>query len=226
MGTPTYTIARLATTPALDGSWNGGAWRGVQPLSIARFHPRSSLHRPIAEAKAAWSDAALHLIFRVQDRYVRCANTGFQAPVYKDSCAEFFVRPRGTGPYFNFEMNAGGSLLSTCIADWTRTPDGFARFVRIEPFWDTAIPRFHSLPDRIEPEIATPVQWTLQFSLPWALFAQYTETARPAAGEVWTGNFYKCGDETSHPHWASWSPVGEVLNFHQPERFGRLIFGA
>lgn len=223
---PVYTLARLDAPPALDGCWNGGGWHGVPPLSIARFHPRSSIHRPIAEAKAAWSDEGLHVIFRVQDRYVRCVHTGFQAPVYKDSCAEFFMRPGGTGPYLNFEMNAGGTLLATCIADWTRTPDGFAKFERLDARWDAAISRFHSLPERVEPEIATPVQWALQYTLPWPLFESCTGAGRPKSGDAWTGNFYKCGDETSHPHWAAWAPVGEVLNFHQPERFGRLVFGA
>jgi hypothetical protein len=60
--------------------------------------------------------------------------------------------------------------------------------------------------------------------IPWSLFVEVTGHGRPTVGEVWTGNFYKCGDETSHPHWAAWSLIGEVLDFHAPERFGRLVF--
>ena len=26
-------------------------------------------------------------------------------------------------------------------------------------------------------------------------------------------------------HWGAWSSIGDKLNFHQPERFGRLVFG-
>ncbi|MCD6337129.1 MAG: hypothetical protein J7M01_02720, partial [Candidatus Marinimicrobia bacterium] len=37
------------------------------------------------------------------------------------------------------------------------------------------------------------------------------------------GNLYKCGDKTSHPHWASWSPI-DKLNFHQPKHFGEFVF--
>ena len=43
-----------------------------------------------------------------------------------------------------------------------------------------------------------------------------------ASGQVWRANLYKCGDQTSHPHWASWAPIGEALNFHQPGFFGGL----
>ena len=35
--------------------------------------------------------------------------------------------------------------------------------------------------------------------------------------------FFKCGDKTSHPHWASWNPVDE-LNFHLPRCFSEIIF--
>ena len=29
---------------------------------------------------------------------------------------------------------------------------------------------------------------------------------------AWRANFYKCGDDTSHPHWAAWSPLKKVNN--------------
>ena len=52
----------------------------------------------------------------------------------------------------------------------------------------------------------------------------YIGTIGDVRGQTWRGNFYKCGDHTSHPHWASWSPIGEQLDFHQPEFFGELRF--
>ncbi len=221
---PACKISRIAAPPALDGRWDSPVWRGIAPVTVAHFHPKSSIHRPIAEAKIAHSDAGLHILFRVLDRFVRVANVGFQAPVWKDSCAEFFVRPGGAGGYLNFEMNAGGSLLVSFIEDWTRTPAGFKKFSMLEAKWNDAIPRFHGLPERVEPEIVTPVTWSVQHTIPWTLFAEVAGAARPQRGETWTGNFYKCGDETSHPHWAAWSPVGEALNFHAPEFFGALAF--
>jgi len=44
------------------------------------------------------------------------------------------------------------------------------------------------------------------------------------AGTEWRANCFKCADETSHPHWASWAPIGEALNFHQPQYFGVFHF--
>ena len=47
---------------------------------------------------------------------------------------------------------------------------------------------------------------------------------RPRPGDVWRGNFFHCGDETPFPRWGAWSGVGERLDFHQPDRFGMLLF--
>lgn len=38
------------------------------------------------------------------------------------------------------------------------------------------------------------------------------------------GNFYKCADLTTVPHYLSWSPVGTPSpDFHRPEYFGTLV---
>ena len=42
-----------------------------------------------------------------------------------------------------------------------------------------------------------------------------------ASGQVWRGNFFKCAEDISHPHWAAWSPVDE-FNFHLPRCFGAI----
>ena len=44
-----------------------------------------------------------------------------------------------------------------------------------------------------------------------------------ASGQVWRGNFFKCAEDISHPHWAAWSPVDE-FNFHLPRCFGTIQF--
>ena len=85
---------------------------------------------------------------------------------------------------------------------------------------------FHSLPERIDPELTEPTTWQVAFFVPFTIFtAQCPSVTAPQPGDTWRANLYKCGDETSHPHWASWSPIGEALDFHVPEYFGELTFG-
>jgi len=67
-----------------------------------------------------------------------------------------------------------------------------------------------------------PVEWCLEYAIPVALFEAYAGSLGNLASQTWRGNFFKCADATSHPHWASWAPIGEELNFHQPEFFAPL----
>ena len=80
-----------------------------------------------------------------------------------------------------------------------------------------------SLPQRVDPEITAPVQWTLRFFIPFTLFEHYLGPLGPIPGQAWRGNFFKCAEETSHPHWAAWAPVDE-FNFHRPNCFGIISF--
>jgi hypothetical protein len=219
-----YHVGRTEEPPAFSGNWSGGAWAGVSPLQVDYFHPAGSEHRPRTEAKVLYDDRHLYVLFRVQDRYVRAVAEGFQGPVWADSCAEAFLRPREDRGYFNFEMNCGGTLLLYYIEDPRRTEQGFASYTPVAADRAAEMRIYHSLPSRVDPEIGEPVEWHLEYSIPLSLFEAYVGEELNPAGERWRGNFYKCGDETSHPHWASWAPIGEELNFHCPEYFGVLQF--
>ena len=82
-----------------------------------------------------------------------------------------------------------------------------------------------SLQGPIETELTEPIVWTLEYRLPFEILKQYPEVEKPAAGVRWRGNFYKCADNSSHPHWLAWAPIQEERpDFHRPEYFGTLNF--
>jgi hypothetical protein len=222
---PIYRVRRAAESPSFTGNWSQGVWAEAEPLRVDCFHPAGSEHRPVTEARLLFDAAHLYVFFRVQDRYVRAVADGFQGRVWTDSCVEAFLQPREDKGYFNFEMNCGGTLLLSYIKDPRRTPEGFADFTPVSAEQTEGMHVYHSLPSRVDPEIEEPVEWRLEYGIPLSLFEAYIGERPSPAGERWRGNFYKCGDETSHPHWASWSPIGEELNFHCPEHFGLLEFG-
>lgn len=143
--------------------------------------------------------------------------------VWKDSCVEFFVQPKSAKGYFNFEFNCGGAFLVCYIVDWTRTVTMFKDFTRVPEPLAKNVSVKSSLPKVVDPEIQEPCDWTLGFFIPFSLLEHYVGPLGKIEGQTWRGNFFKCADETSHPHWASWSPVDE-LNFHLPRCFGDLEF--
>ena len=209
--------------PRLENGWNDPAWAASEPLEIASFRPEGSDHRPRTRARLAWDDDGLCGLFLVEDRHVRSVHTRFGDPVYRDSCVEAFLQPKPGGGYLNFEMNAGGTVMASHITDHRRTPEGFAAFTKLTEEDGRRVEVRSTLPRVIEPEMDGPVDWQLAFFVPTALLERFVGPIGPLAGQEWRANLYKCGDGTSHPHWASWSPV-DALNFHLPHCFGALRF--
>ncbi len=219
----TYRIARWPSPPPLGKSWDDPAWSAAEIVEINHFRPESSDHRPHVSARFLYTDDGICGIYNVEDRYVRSVRTEYLSEVWKDSCVEFFVQPRSDGGYFNLEMNAGGAHLCWYIEDPTRTDTGLKKATKVPPELGTTIQIRSSLPKIVEPEIATPLMWQLSFFLPRTVLEKFTGPLGPFAGQQWRGNFFKCAEDLSHPHWAAWSPVDE-FNFHLPRCFGTLIF--
>jgi hypothetical protein len=222
-GLPEYVIGAAGLAAKADADWNNPFWRTAETLEIQNFRPESSDHRPCTRARLLHDAEGIHGIFEVEDRFVRCARTNYLDEVWKDSCVEFFAKPKPEAGYFNFEFNCGGAFLCSYIVNPERTPTGFKEFAMLPIEIARGIQVRSSLPARIEKEIQEPVLWTLRFFIPFSIFEQYVGALGKIAGQVWRGNFYKCAEEVSHPHWAAWAPVDE-LNFHLPRCFGKIRF--
>ena len=221
MTQPQYTICRLSAPADLESI----DWSQALLARVEHFHPHGSDHRPTTDVRVLHDDEALYVRFDVQDRYVISRCTQYQDPVWRDSCVEFFAQPRADKGYFNFEINCCGVLLASYIEDPTRLPDGVInKCVRLPIELGSRLTVRSSLTGPIAKEIEADVAWWLEYRLPLAIMEPYLGPLGEVSGQTWRGNFFKCGDKTSHPHWAAWSPIGERLDFHQPDRFGELIF--
>jgi len=219
----TYLVKKVAQNPALGNDWNAGNWAGAEIADIDNFREESSEHRPDTKLKLLYSDNGVSGMFQVKDKYVRSVCTDFQGNVCTDSCVEFFFKPLPEKGYFNLECNCGGTFLCYYIEDPTRTKEGFKKRVSLTEEDGRQIKIYHSMPVVVEPEIKENTTWFISFFFPFSLMEKYTGKLGNLSGSKWTANFYKCGDKTSHPHWASWSPVSK-LNFHLPECFSEVRF--
>jgi hypothetical protein len=220
---PRYEVARARERIVPDACWEKQAWNQVPSLVLSHWMAELPAHRPATYAKLLYDDTFLYVIFRVEDTYVRCAVTDYQGPVCTDSCVEFFFTP-GTNladGYFNLETNCGGTLLfmhqlardESCIA--------------LDAEFGRALAVAHTMPRRVDPEIAKPTTWCVEYKSPFAGLSAYRPMRKPGRGVLWRANFYKCGDSTSHPHWLTWAKVGwPTPDFHRTEFFGELEFGA
>jgi hypothetical protein len=215
-------IRRIHPPAAIPGAQDP-VWHQAHALSIDQFRPEGSGHRPQTSLQLLHDDRAIHGLFRVHDRYVRCVHDTYGEPVYQDSCVEFFIKPKLDGGYFNFEFNCGGAFLCNYITDETGAPAAFKEYVKLRADDVQRVRVAASLPKIVDPEITQPVSWWLAFTIPVLVVERFVGPVGILSGQVWRANAFKCGSGTSHPHWAAWSPVDE-LNFHLPRCFGELVF--
>ncbi len=203
-------------------------WSAATTAQITHFTWEDSGHRPKAVGRVVYNDDWLAVRFDVEDQYVRAVAEKFNGNVCQDSCVEFFVAPNSDpaqNAYFNFEVNCGGTmLLHACPSSAQRLAGADTVYVNEED--GSTIQIVSTLPRIVEPEMTEPTSWSVEYHVPWTLFEKYFDVKRPTAGDIWRGNFYKCGDRTSHPHWGSWSPVDTPNpSFHQPDFYQPLRFG-
>ena len=132
------------------------------------------------------------------------------SPVCEDSCLECFIQfyPDLTHSYINFEVNANGCMLSAIVPDRNNRTSLRSLGIRLPEVQVTGTS------DEWE------VSYLVSFELVQKAYGQ-SETFRP---EILKGNFYKCGDKTTEPHYGCWAEVKtENPDYHRPEWFRRLL---
>jgi hypothetical protein len=139
-----------------------------------------------------------------------------------DSCVEFFFQPKRESGYFNLEINCGGTFLCYYIEDPRWTASGFAKYTPVSKEHARLLKIDPSLPATVYPERAESIKWQLGLRIPAEFVEAYVGPQDKA--KIWQGNFFKCADKSSHPHWGCWAPLGEALNFHQPAFFKPILF--
>jgi hypothetical protein len=217
-----YKIQQISGHVENTAFWDTSSWQDI-PAELLRHHMgKRPEHFPRTEVKIAYDATSVFVMFRVEDKYVRAVAKGNQESVCGDSCVEFFFTP---GPdidrgYFNLEINCGGTILFHFHPQSKRDT-----IIEIPEDLCNRIQCRHSLPQFVIPEITEPVTWTIVSRIPLDILDEYLRPVAPAPGIIWRGNFYKCADDTSHPHWLTWAPMETPRpDFHLPRFFGILEF--
>ena len=216
-----YIVVKSETPVKIDGDWNKNEWQNIEALNINNRMGDEPLFTPTVQAKMMYDNENLYVIFRVNDRYVRCLVTDINGPVYEEPAVEFFFSPNPELPdrYFNIEINCGGTPLMhyNDFSKKEKTPLDTEDIKQVEIA--------HSLPEIVDPEITEPVTWTIEYSIPLGMLEKYAKIIHPAQDIEWKANFYKIAEKGTNVHFLTWSVVDNpVPNFHLPRFFGTLKF--
>jgi len=170
-------------------------------------------YTPEVSFKMAYNDNFLFLKYKVKENYVMAKVTQDNGPVWTDSCVEFFITPDDNG-YYNFEFNA----IGTCLLEY-----GKSRFERRRP-GDNIIRKIIRIPSMgFHPfaEKEGNFEWELFVAIPVDTF--FCHAIKNFCVMELRGNFHKCGDKLSHPHFLTWNKIETVTpDYHRPEFFGNI----
>ncbi|NAS10752.1 carbohydrate-binding family 9-like protein [Poritiphilus flavus] len=176
-------------------------------------------YRPEVSFRIAYSEDAIWLKFYIREEHILAQRTETNSSTHRDSCLEFFFDPISEGPYYNFEVNA----IGTVHLAYGPGPGKHQREFVEPDLIERQMQVYSTLGEEPFAEIDGDFNWELTMIIPAELLVHHKDLS--LKGLRSKANFYKCGDDTSKPHYLSWNPVGtERPNFHTPEFFGTLVF--
>lgn len=188
----------------------------ISPLKLEMVNWGEYTYVPEVSVQIAYNDDELFLQFKVKEQSVKAEIAQSNGQVWTDSCVEFFLSPEGNDEYYNLEMNCIGTILL-----------GFRKkgepAIHASEEQIASIRRISSLGSLPFQERKEPSEWQITVALPWSVY--FKHDLEQVSGKKMRGNFYKCGDGLSVPHFVSWTKIKtENPSFHVPEFFGGLEF--
>lgn len=188
---------------------NEPQWDKVQEGSLEFSNWDSSVHYNTFFKMCFVKEKGIFLKMRTDETDLRFVNTKRDENIWEDSCMEFFICPFShREEYLNFEMNPVGAYLCQF---------GKGREDRV--FLASLTDEAASVKAEISPQ-----GWNLELFISASLISEaFGETFTAGACSI-RGNFYKCGDLTSKPHYNSFNKMGTLPpGFHNPECFAQII---
>jgi Carbohydrate family 9 binding domain-like len=187
-------------------------WKGCQPIPIEHYwsgEPAPSSRH--AEARICWSSEGLHVRFvgAQHEALIVSENPRIDQKTRglwdRDVC-EIFLAPDVSNParYFEFEAAPTGEWIDLGIVV---KPNGR------ETDWDFA--SGFTTAAKLEGE-----RLLVGMRIPWS-----EAIPKPAAGDVWRVNLFRCVGPEAPERYLAWLPTRTPEpNFHVPEVFGMLHF--
>ena len=172
-------------------------------------------YRPGLKFRIGHVGNEIWLKYYVKEDHVLAQETNTNGAVHKDSCVEFFVSVDGEN-YYNFELNCIGTI---------HLAHGPGRENRkfVDPQTIEKIEVESTLGNKPFAERSGDFEWEMMIRIPVECFA--FDNIKSLNGLKASANFYKCGDDTTKPHFVTWNPVGtENPDYHRPEHFGKVEF--
>jgi len=196
---------KVGKTDVIDPPANSSEWENANEgkVDIQRW---KEFYQPINTTfKLLRGPKGISVLMHTDEKNLRAVCEKENDRVCDDSCMEFFFKPDPWDiNYINFELNPKGIMFLSIGED---------RYRRVLLENDRKIFNIET--------ISNDGDWTLKFYIPDEFLLKYFKKI----AKVCKGNFYKCGEQTGHSHFISWSEMEvDTPDFQIADFFGRIEF--
>ncbi|MBM3277069.1 MAG: carbohydrate-binding family 9-like protein [Candidatus Handelsmanbacteria bacterium] len=230
---PLYTCWKAAHPPAIDGKGDEVVWQEASPVELVdvsslsgdRYHPRRT------EVRMLWDAQHFYFYFSAADPDVWSTYNQRDMQLYEEEVVEIFIDPDGDGQnYAEVELNPLNAVLDLLLSKpWSQGGKGYDA-------WNPALRSAVQVSGTLGNAADVDQGWSAEIALPWAdLVSPLADVPGgmrlpPQPGDEWRLNLYRFeqvrqSGARNEVQASAWSPVGRV-DFHVPERFGRVVFGS
>ncbi len=218
-----YTCPRAGAAPVIDGKLDDEIWRQAPSTgSFTRFDPDRADGKDLrTEAKLAWDDENLYVAWRCEDPDVWSEIRERDGDLWEGEVVEIYVDADGDGEeYREIEISPLNSVVDLNIP---KAIGGAPQDVEGARKWNaqgmvSAVSVDGTLDNRGDGDAS----WTVEAAIPLANFVDAGDM--PRIGDQWRVQLLRIDRSKSlpAPQFSAWSVTD---TFHNPGRFGRLIFG-
>jgi hypothetical protein len=198
---------------SVSGTGESTEWNKAEWLVLNAHKKRGEPYG--TKVKMMWSGKGLYFLFSCEDAMISSTMNADFMDLWKEDVVEVFLHSDTSHPsYFEYEVSPRNFELPLLIANH----NGELR--RWMPFYYEANRKVvHKT--KIEKVGERVTHWTAEFFVPYALLSPLKNNI-PKKGMIWKANFYRVDyDGGEYASWL-WKPVRQ--NFHDWERFGRIVF--
>ena len=217
---PEVAVPKLPDRVKLDGVLDDAVWSKAAKVGPFVNNDGTAIDDERTFVRIFYTGEALYLGWEMSDRDIEATLVKRDSRFWEEEVVEFFLT---TGPltrYYELQWNPLGGVFDAIIENRL---DAQGKSLKFTGDWD-----YTARGMRSEVKVAGTVSdpsdrdrsWTVEVRIPFADL----NTAAPAAGTRWRGNFYRFNRGGNRPaQKQAWSPTRDA-SFHQPSRFGTIRF--
>lgn len=230
---PFYTCWKAAQPLVIDGKADEAAWQDASPIDLVdvRYLSGDRFHTRRTEVRLLWDARYFYFAFNAADPDIWSTYDQRDMQLYEEEVVEIFIDPDGDGQnYAEVELNPLNTVFDLLLSKpWSQGGKGYDA-------WNPALLSAVQVSGTVGDAADVDQGWSAEIALPWTeLVSPLVDVPGamqlpPQPGEEWRLNLYRYeqarqNGRKNEVQASAWSPVGKV-DFHVPERFGRVVFGS